>query len=71
MYQIIPVQQRILDFIKSEIEDKGYPPTIREIQIEVGYNSPSSVHWHLNDLEKRGYIQRAKRSPRALKVMEG
>lgn len=71
MYQIIPVQQRILDFIKSEVEDKGYPPTIREIQIEVGYSSPSSVHWHLNDLEKRGYIQRAKRSPRALKIMEG
>ena len=44
-------QQRILDFIKSEIEEKGYPPSVREICAAVGLRSTSTVHAHLNHLE--------------------
>ena len=45
-------QQRILDFIKSEIEEKGYPPSVREICAAVGLRSTSTVHAHLNHLEE-------------------
>ena len=49
-------QQRILDFIKSEIQTKGYPPSVREIAQAVGLKSTSTVHGHLQRLEKRGPI---------------
>ena len=44
-------QQKILDFIKKEIEQKGYPPSVREICVGVGLKSTSTVHAHLNHLE--------------------
>ena len=49
-------QQKILDFIRSEIETKGYPPSVREICAAVGLKSTSSVHMHLTQLEKQGII---------------
>ncbi len=64
-------QQRILDFIKSEIEDKGYPPSVREICAAVGLRSTSTVHAHLNHLEEQGLIRRDSTKPRALEVLDG
>ena len=63
-------QAAVLDFIKSEINKKGYPPSVREIGTELGLNSPSSVHSHLSTLEQKGYIKRDKSKPRALEVMD-
>lgn len=64
-------QQRILDFIKQEIEDKGYPPSVREICTAVGLKSTSTVHAHLNHLEQQGLIRRDSTKPRALEVIDG
>ena len=64
-------QQRILDFIKSEIEEKGYPPSVREICAAVGLRSTSTVHAHLNHLEEKGLIHRDSTKPRALEVLDG
>ena len=62
-------QQRILDFIKSEIQTKGYPPSVREIALAVGLKSTSTVHGHLQRLEKRGLLHRDAMKPRAMEVM--
>ena len=64
-------QQKILDFIKSEIEEKGYPPSVREICAAVGLRSTSTVHAHLNHLESQGLIRRDPTKPRALEVLDG
>ena len=64
-------QQKILDFIKSEIESKGYPPSVREICAAVGLRSTSTVHAHLNHLEEQGLIRRDSTKPRALEVVDG
>ena len=64
-------QQKILDFIKSEIELKGYPPSVREICQAVGLKSTSTVHAHLNHLEEQGLIRRDSTKPRALEVLDG
>lgn len=63
-------QQRILDFIRREIEEKGYPPSVREICAAVGLKSTSTVHAHLNTLEKKGLIRRDSTKPRALEVLD-
>lgn len=62
-------QQRILDFIKSEIQSKGYPPSVREIATAVGLKSTSTVHGHLQRLEKRGLLHRDAMKPRAMEVV--
>lgn len=62
-------QQKILDFIKSEIQTKGYPPSVREIANAVGLKSTSTVHGHLQRLEKRGLIHRDAMKPRAMEVV--
>ncbi|TCI62699.1 transcriptional repressor LexA [Exiguobacterium sp. SH3S1] len=62
-------QQQILDFIKAEVRTKGYPPSVREIGEAVGLASSSTVHGHLDRLEKRGLIRRDKTKPRALEVL--
>lgn len=64
-------QQKILDFIKQEIEMKGYPPSVREICAGVGLKSTSTVHAHLNHLEQQGLIRRDSTKPRALEVIDG
>ncbi len=62
-------QQRILDFIKAEIQTKGYPPSVREIANAVGLKSTSTVHGHLQRLEKRGLLHRDAMKPRAMEVV--
>ena len=64
-------RQKILDFIKHEIEMKGYPPSVREICQAVGLKSTSTVHAHLNHLEDQGLIRRDSTKPRALEVVDG
>ncbi len=63
-------QQEILDFIKSEILRKGYPPAVREICEGVHLKSTSSVHSHLETLEKNGYIRRDPTKPRAIEIID-
>ena len=63
-------RQRILDFIRGEIEEKGYPPSVREICAGVGLKSTSTVHAHLNNLEKEGLIRRDATKPRALELLD-
>lgn len=63
-------QALILDFIKSELVDKGYPPAVREICTAVGLRSTSTVHSHLNKLEKLGYIRKDPTKPRAIEVLD-
>ncbi len=64
-------QAAILNFIKKELQKKGYPPSVREIGKAVGLSSSSTVHGHLAQLEKRGYIRRDPTKPRAIEVIEG
>ena len=63
-------QKDILEYLKSEIRDNGYPPTVREICEEVHLKSTSSVHAHLNTLEKNGYIRRDPAKPRAIEILD-
>lgn len=63
-------QQEILDFIKLEISTKGYPPSVREICVAVGLRSTSTVHGHLERLEKRGIIRRDPTKPRAIEILD-
>ena len=63
-------QQQILDYIKEEILAKGYPPTVREICEKVHLKSTSSVHSHLETLEKNGFIRRDPTKPRAIEICD-
>ena len=63
-------QMEILEYIKREILEKGYPPTVREICEEVNLKSTSSVHSHLESLEKYGYIRRDPTKPRAIEICD-
>jgi repressor LexA len=64
-------QQAILNFIKNEVRDKGYPPSVREIGEAVGLASSSTVHGHLERLEKKGLIRRDATKPRAIEITDG
>ncbi|WP_243115941.1 transcriptional repressor LexA [Petrocella atlantisensis] len=63
-------QQLILDFLKQEILSKGYPPSVREIGEAVGLKSTSTVHGHLERLEKKGIIRRDPTKPRAIEILD-
>ena len=63
-------QQEILDYIKACILKKGYPPAVREICEAVHLKSTSSVHSHLETLERNGYIRRDPTKPRAIEVLD-
>ena len=63
-------QQQVLDYIKDEILKRGYPPAVREICEAVGLRSTSSVHAHLESLEKKGYIRRDPTKPRAIEICD-
>lgn len=65
-----PKQQEILDYIKSQILERGFPPTVRDICEAVHLRSTSSVHSHLETLEKKGYIKRDPTKPRAIEIMD-
>lgn len=62
-------QQAILDFIRREVREKGYPPSVREIGEAVGLASSSTVHGHLERLEKKGFIRRDPTKPRAIELL--
>ena len=62
-------QEQILDYIKAETETQGYPPSVREIGRAVGLKSTSTVHGHLAQLERKGYIRRDSSKPRAIEVL--
>ena len=64
-------QLMILEFIKEQLLAKGYPPSVREICQAVGLKSTSTVHSHLNKLEKLGYIRRDPTKPRAIEILDG
>ena len=63
-------QKEILEYIKGEILSKGYPPAVREICEAVDLKSTSSVHSHLETLEKNGYIRRDPTKPRAIEILD-
>ncbi|MCX7695833.1 MAG: transcriptional repressor LexA [Caloramator sp.] len=62
-------QQKILEFIRQEISTRGYPPSVREIGLAVGLKSTSTVHAHLEKLEKKGLIRRDPTKPRAIEIL--
>jgi repressor LexA len=63
-----PRQKKILDFILDTVEERGYPPSVREIADAVGLASPSTVHAHLEALQKKGYINKDATKPRAIEI---
>ena len=63
-------QSEILEYIKEQILTKGYPPAVREICNAVNLKSTSSVHSHLETLEKNGYIRRDPTKPRAIEIVD-
>lgn len=70
MYEDLTEKQRkILDFIKVQTREYGYPPSVREICEAVGFKSTSSVHAHLKTLEQLHYIRRASSKTRAIDVL--
>lgn len=62
-------QAAILNYIRQQINEKGYPPSVREIGQAVGLYSSSTVHGHLRRLEEKGYIRRDPTKPRAIEVI--
>lgn len=68
--KITTKQLEILEYIKSQILERGYPPAVREICEAVNLKSTSSVHSHLETLEKNGYIRRDPTKPRAIEIMD-
>src|ERR1700678_3703020 len=61
-------RREILDFISSQLRERGYPPSVREIGEAVGLTSSSTVHTHLTTLQRQGYLRRAPTKPRAIEV---
>ncbi len=70
MQELSAKQQQILSYLKSEVQKKGYPPSVREICQAVGLKSTSTVHAHLSRLEKKGYIRRNPTKPRAIEILD-
>ena len=70
MTKLTKRQQDILDFIKTEVKSKGYPPSVREIGEAVGLASSSTVHGHLSRLETKGLIRRDPTKPRAIEILD-
>ncbi|MNE20347.1 LexA repressor [compost metagenome] len=69
MSKVSSRQQAILEFIRNEVRLKGYPPSVREIGEAVGLASSSTVHGHLDRLEKKGFIRRDPTKPRAIELL--
>ena len=68
--KITKKQSEILEYIKNEILNRGFPPAVREICDAVNLKSTSSVHSHLESLEKNGYIRRDPTKPRAIEILD-
>ena len=65
---LTPRQRGILDFIEAQMRSRGFPPSVREIGEAVGLTSTSTVHAHLNTLQRLGYLRRDPSKPRAIEV---
>jgi repressor LexA len=61
-------QRQVLEFIDTEVQRRGYPPSVREIGEAVGLSSPSTVHAHLAALQDKGYLRRDPTKPRAIEI---
>lgn len=70
MSDLSPKQKQILEYMKSEVREKGYPPSVREICEAVDLKSTSTVHGHLSRLEKKGLIRRDPTKPRAIEILD-
>jgi repressor LexA len=68
MDDLTPRQQRIVEFIRRTVQDRGYPPTVREIGEAVGLTSSSSVHAQLANLQRKGLLRKDPAKPRAIEV---
>src|SRR5712692_4949588 len=68
MSDLTPRQRQVLEFIDTEVRERGYPPSVREIGEAVGLSSSSTVHAHLAALQEKGYLVRDPTKPRALEV---
>jgi repressor LexA len=66
---LTPRQEQVLEFIRESVRTNGYPPTVREICAALDLSSPSTVHAHLANLERQGFIKRDPTKPRALDVV--
>lgn len=69
MAPLNPREKHILEYICTELESRGYPPSVREIGLAVDLKSSSTVHGHLSALEAKGYIRRDPTKPRAIEVL--
>ncbi len=69
MDKITKKEKEVLSFIRSFLEDKQYPPTVREICMAVGLKSSSTGHYYLNKLEKKGFIRRDTERSRAIELL--
>lgn len=63
-------QQQVLDFIRTTVAERGYPPSVREIGEALGLSSPSTVHSHLSGLVKAGLLRRDPTKPRAIEILD-
>jgi len=68
MDDLTPRQQRIIEYIRRTVQDRGYPPTVREIGEAVGLTSSSSVHAQLANLQRKGVLRKDRAKPRAIEV---
>lgn len=71
MSDLTPKQAAILEVIKRNIRQKGYPPSVREIGQAVGLSSSSTVHGYLKKLEDKGFLRRDPTKPRAMEILDG
>ena len=70
MQELTERLREVLEFIKEQVREKGYPPSVREIGDAVGLRSSSTVHGHLRRLESKGYIRRDPTKPRAIEDIQ-
>ena len=66
--ELVKKEKEVYEYIKQQIEEAGYPPSVREICIAVGLSSPSTVHRYINSLEEKGYIVKADSKKRAIRL---
>ena len=70
MEELTKQQKKVYDYLRMEIQKKGYPPAIRDICAAMGLRSTSTVHAHISALEEKGYIRRSSTQYRSLEILE-
>ena len=69
MEKLSRMQQKVYDYIVKCVTEQGYPPSVREICAELDFKSPSTAHFHIKNLEERGYIERRAGKGRAIALV--